>query len=116
MVEDLTLIQDFTELVLSVSVSLHLTDDERDTAFWCGFHPDDHIRLLPYSPDIPPHFEDVFTKARTVFSYKPEPVYMPIPSLLPRYLHPSFLRCPPLNPIPLPNALPKFAAPRLRPR
>ncbi|KAN0136934.1 hypothetical protein V8E53_005375 [Lactarius tabidus] len=92
-----------------------LTDDERNTAFWCGFHPDNCIRLLPYSPDIPPHFKNVFTKAQTVFLYKPEPVYMPIhvpASPLPTPLFPSL---PTSEPHPSPKHPPKICRPASAP-
>ena len=47
-----------------------LTSEERNTTYWCGFHPDDRSRLLPYPPSTPPHFEDIFTSTCTAFSAK----------------------------------------------
>src|SRR6266571_4026223 len=55
----------------------HLSEEERDAAFWYGFHPDDREvlrpRLLgknPFQPcEVPFHFEDVFSCARGAFAY-----------------------------------------------
>jgi hypothetical protein len=107
--------EQFLALSKAMTLACYLTDDERDTAFWCGFHPDDHIRLLPYSPDTPPHFEDVFTMARTVFSYKPEPVYMPIP--VPASPLPTSLLPPPptSEPHPSPERSPEICRPASAP-
>jgi hypothetical protein len=68
-------------LVLSelMTITGFLTSDERDTAFWCGFHLDDRRVLQPHSLDTPLHFEDVFMSARAAFAYKSEPAYMPLP-------------------------------------
>ncbi|KAH9080264.1 hypothetical protein EDB83DRAFT_2513179 [Lactarius deliciosus] len=56
----------------------HLSEDERDAAFWYGFHHDDREvlrpRLLgknPFQPsNIPFHFEDVLSCARAAFAYE----------------------------------------------
>jgi hypothetical protein len=106
--------EQFLALSEAMTLARYLTDDERDTAFWCGFHPVDRIRLLPYSPDIPPHFEDVFTKARKVFSYIPEPTYMPIS--IPA--SPLPISPPPLNvaiPYPSPERPPEIRRPASAP-
>ncbi|KAH9171756.1 hypothetical protein EDB89DRAFT_2070530 [Lactarius sanguifluus] len=55
----------------------HLSEEERDAAFWYGFHPDDREVLRPrllgknplQPPDVPFHFEDVFRCARAAFAY-----------------------------------------------
>ncbi|KAH9044889.1 hypothetical protein EDB83DRAFT_2677265 [Lactarius deliciosus] len=55
----------------------HLTKEDRNAAFWYGFHPEDREvlwpRLLgknPFQPsDVPFHFEDVFVCARGAFAY-----------------------------------------------
>ncbi|KAI9449530.1 hypothetical protein BJY52DRAFT_247104 [Lactarius psammicola] len=55
----------------------HLTEEDRDTAFWCGFHPEDREvlrpRLIGKNPlqphGIPFHFEDVLSCARGAFAY-----------------------------------------------
>ncbi|KAH8978209.1 hypothetical protein EDB83DRAFT_2537582 [Lactarius deliciosus] len=65
--------EDFLEL----KAERHLTEDDRNAAFWYGFHPDDREvvwpRLLsknPFQPsDVPFHFEDVFVCARAAFTY-----------------------------------------------
>ncbi|KAH9158549.1 hypothetical protein EDB89DRAFT_2085856 [Lactarius sanguifluus] len=56
----------------------HLSGEERDAAFWYGFHPDDRQILQPrllgknhfQPPDIPFHFEDVLGCARAAFAYE----------------------------------------------
>src|SRR6266702_4109757 len=53
-----------------------ITDDERDSAFWYGFHPDDREALSPrliakhpdQSIDQPYSLEDVYKAARAVFT------------------------------------------------
>ncbi|KAH9170961.1 hypothetical protein EDB89DRAFT_1224214 [Lactarius sanguifluus] len=55
----------------------HLTEEDRNAAFWYGFHPEDckvlWPRLLgknPFQPsDVPFHFEDVFVCTRGAFAY-----------------------------------------------
>ncbi|KAH9161209.1 hypothetical protein EDB89DRAFT_2080811 [Lactarius sanguifluus] len=55
----------------------HLTEEDRDAAFWYGFHPEDREVLRPrllgknpfQLPDVPFHFEDVFGCARAAFAY-----------------------------------------------
>ncbi|KAH9036250.1 hypothetical protein EDB84DRAFT_1577837 [Lactarius hengduanensis] len=55
----------------------HMSEEERDTAFWYGFHPEDRKVIQPrllgknpfQPPDIPFHFEDVFVCARAAFAY-----------------------------------------------
>ncbi|KAH9010537.1 hypothetical protein EDB84DRAFT_1570395 [Lactarius hengduanensis] len=55
----------------------HLSEEERDAAFWYGFHPEDRKVIQPrllgknpfQPPDIPFHFEDVFVCARAAFAY-----------------------------------------------
>ncbi|KAH9029397.1 hypothetical protein EDB85DRAFT_1528554, partial [Lactarius pseudohatsudake] len=55
----------------------HLSEEERDAAFWYGFHPEDRQVLQPrllsknplQPPDVPFHFEDVFGCARAAFAY-----------------------------------------------
>ncbi|KAH9164719.1 hypothetical protein EDB89DRAFT_389163 [Lactarius sanguifluus] len=55
----------------------HLSEEERDAAFWYGFHSEDRevlrprlISKNPFQPsDIPFHFEDVFVCARAAFAY-----------------------------------------------
>lgn len=54
----------------------HLSEEECDAAFWCGFHPGDREVLRPCllgknpfrSPDIPFHLEVVFGCARAAFA------------------------------------------------
>ncbi len=56
-----------------------ITDDERNSAFWYGFHPDDQdklsTRLVAKFPDQaigqPYGFEDVFKIARVIFASSP---------------------------------------------
>ncbi|KAH9010231.1 hypothetical protein EDB85DRAFT_2161690 [Lactarius pseudohatsudake] len=56
----------------------HLSEVERDAAFWCGFHPKDRSRLrppllakYPYQPDDDPFpFADVLSCARAAFAYR----------------------------------------------
>ncbi|KAH9169769.1 hypothetical protein EDB89DRAFT_1389991 [Lactarius sanguifluus] len=76
----------------------HLSEEERDAAFWYGFHPDDcqvlRPRLLgknPFQPpDIPFHFEVVFSCARAAFAYDD---YFPSPwSHAKQFESPSFRR------------------------
>ncbi|KAI9433802.1 hypothetical protein BJY52DRAFT_1198427 [Lactarius psammicola] len=58
-----------------------LTAEERDAAFWSGFHPDDRndlwLHLLAKThcqpSDAPFHFQDVVTCALTVFAYTTAP-------------------------------------------
>ncbi|KAH9160147.1 hypothetical protein EDB89DRAFT_2236104 [Lactarius sanguifluus] len=82
----------------------HLSEEERDAAFWYGFHPDDcqvlRPRLLgknPFQPpDIPFHFEVVFSCARAAFAYDD---YFPSPwSHAKQFESPSFRRV--VEPIP----------------
>ncbi|KAH9031601.1 hypothetical protein EDB83DRAFT_2678375 [Lactarius deliciosus] len=55
----------------------HLTEDDRNAAFWYGFHPEDREILWPrlfgknplQPPDVPFRFEDVFRCARAAFAY-----------------------------------------------
>ncbi|KAH9009742.1 hypothetical protein EDB84DRAFT_1571028 [Lactarius hengduanensis] len=55
----------------------HLSEEERDAAFWYGFHPEDRKVVWPrllgknplQPPDVPFHFEDVFDCARAAFAY-----------------------------------------------
>ncbi|KAI9437893.1 hypothetical protein BJY52DRAFT_1217529 [Lactarius psammicola] len=55
----------------------YLTEEDRDAAFWCGFHPEDRKALQPrligknpiQPPDTPFYFEDVFHCARAAFAY-----------------------------------------------
>ncbi|KAH9178278.1 hypothetical protein EDB89DRAFT_2064059 [Lactarius sanguifluus] len=55
----------------------HLSEEERDAAFWYGFHPLDREVLQPrllgknplQPPDIPFHFDVVFSCARAAFAY-----------------------------------------------
>ncbi|KAH9010326.1 hypothetical protein EDB85DRAFT_2161497 [Lactarius pseudohatsudake] len=55
----------------------HLSEEERDAAFWYGFHPEDRQVLQPrllsknplQPPDIPFHFEDIFCCARGAFAF-----------------------------------------------
>ncbi|KAH9036804.1 hypothetical protein EDB85DRAFT_2203617 [Lactarius pseudohatsudake] len=55
----------------------HLSEEERNTAFWYGFHPLDREVLQPrllgknpsQPPDVPFHFEDVLSRARAAFAY-----------------------------------------------
>ncbi|KAH9170473.1 hypothetical protein EDB89DRAFT_2188133 [Lactarius sanguifluus] len=55
----------------------HLSEEERDAAFWYGFHPDDREVLWPHllgknpfqPSDIPFHFKDVFVCAQAAFAY-----------------------------------------------
>ncbi|KAI9437403.1 hypothetical protein BJY52DRAFT_602411 [Lactarius psammicola] len=55
----------------------HLTEEDRDAAFWRGFHPEDCKVLWPrligknpiQPPDTPFYFEDVFHCARAAFAY-----------------------------------------------
>ncbi|KAH9032125.1 hypothetical protein EDB85DRAFT_2289843 [Lactarius pseudohatsudake] len=62
----------------------HLSEEERDAAFWYGFHPEDRQVLQPrllsknplQPPDVPFHFEDVFGCARAAFAYNS---YFPSP-------------------------------------
>ncbi|KAH9009240.1 hypothetical protein EDB85DRAFT_2246661 [Lactarius pseudohatsudake] len=62
----------------------HLSEEERNTAFWYGFHPEDRQVLQPrllsknplQPPDVPFHFEDVFGCARAAFAYNS---YFPSP-------------------------------------
>jgi hypothetical protein len=69
----------FLALSKSMTLARYLSSDKRDTAFWCGFHLDDRRVLQPHSLDTPRHFEDVFMSAWSAFSYKPKPMYMPLP-------------------------------------
>ncbi|KAH9049567.1 hypothetical protein EDB84DRAFT_1556168 [Lactarius hengduanensis] len=56
----------------------HLSEVERDAAFWCGFHPKDRSRLrspllakYPYQLDDDPFpFADVLSCARAAFAYR----------------------------------------------
>ncbi|KAH9007841.1 hypothetical protein EDB84DRAFT_1599672 [Lactarius hengduanensis] len=55
----------------------HMSEEERDAAFWYGFHPEDRKVIQPrllgknpfQPPDIPFHFKDVFVCARAAFAY-----------------------------------------------
>ncbi|KAI9452655.1 hypothetical protein BJY52DRAFT_1214495 [Lactarius psammicola] len=55
----------------------HLTEEDRDAAFWHGFHPEDREvlrpRLIGKNPlqphGVPFHFEDVLSCARGAFAY-----------------------------------------------
>ncbi|KAI9439109.1 hypothetical protein H4582DRAFT_2056950 [Lactarius indigo] len=55
----------------------HMSEEERDAAFWCGFHPEDREALLPrlfgknpFQPnDVPFHFKVVYGCARAAFAY-----------------------------------------------
>ncbi|KAH9025361.1 hypothetical protein EDB83DRAFT_2319901 [Lactarius deliciosus] len=57
----------------------HLTAEERNVAFFYGFHPDDHTKLrlhliskAPYQSNHRPfYFEDVFMSAHTAFAQEP---------------------------------------------
>ena len=56
----------------------HLSEEDRDAAFWCGFHPVDHEALRsrlhgkhPFQPlDISFPFEDIFGYTCGAFSYE----------------------------------------------
>ena len=69
--------RDFMCYSLPLVHSHHLTAEDRDAAFWSGFHPIEREVLLPRvlakSPlqpvDIPFHFEDVFDSACAAFAY-----------------------------------------------
>ncbi|KAH9083399.1 hypothetical protein EDB83DRAFT_2511721 [Lactarius deliciosus] len=75
----------------------HLSEEERDAAFWYGFHPDDREVLRPrllgknplQPPDVPFHFEDVFGCARAVFAYDD---YFPSPWSHAKQFEPPSLR------------------------
>ena|SRR6266404_6575610 len=64
-------------LVLSKPLvqSRHLTDEEHDMAFWCGFHPDDQALMRPRLIAQHPHhptgqpfsYKDVLRVARAEF-------------------------------------------------
>ncbi|KAH9169727.1 hypothetical protein EDB89DRAFT_2231116 [Lactarius sanguifluus] len=64
----------------------HLTEEDRNAAFWYGFHPKDRevlrphlIGKNPFQPsDVPFHFKDIFVCARGTFAYG---------NLLPPWLH-----------------------------
>ena len=102
--------EEFLALSRTMILTRFLTDDERDTAFWCGFHPSDCMKLLPDQPSFAPDFVEVFRKARTVFSYEahpiPAPPSCPSPSpsppltsiAVPIPLHPAALNPSPENP------------------
>jgi hypothetical protein len=94
-------------LVLSklMTITGFLTSNERNTAFWCGFHLDDRRVLQPHALDTPLHFEDVFMSARAAFSYKSEPAYMPL--LIPTSMPP--------NSSPIPLAAPPHPSPKRPP-
>ncbi len=55
----------------------HLSEEERDAAFWYGFHPEDRKVLQPrllgknhFQPrEVPFPFEDVFGCTRGAFAY-----------------------------------------------
>jgi len=57
----------------------HLTADERNLAFWCGFHPNDCSKLwlhllakIPYQPKNAPFcVKNVLTSAHAAFAHKP---------------------------------------------
>ncbi|KAF8256931.1 hypothetical protein EI94DRAFT_1819666 [Lactarius quietus] len=98
-----------------MSVTGYLTSEERDTAFWAGFHPDDRSTLQPHSLKSPLHFEDVFMSARTAFMYEPPQLHqlkLPEPDFK-RKLHANELG--PLtsdsirHPIPIPAPIPSPA-------
>ncbi|KAH9167494.1 hypothetical protein EDB89DRAFT_125211 [Lactarius sanguifluus] len=75
----------------------HLTEEDRNAAFWYGFHPEDREvlwpRLLgknPFQPsDIPFHFEDVLSCARAAFAYDD---YFPSPWSHAKQFEPPSLR------------------------
>ncbi|KAH9002524.1 hypothetical protein EDB83DRAFT_2602367 [Lactarius deliciosus] len=75
----------------------HLSEEERDAVFWCGFHLEDRKVLQPrllgknpfQSPDIPFHFEDVFGCARAAFAYND---YFPSPWSHAKQFKPPSLR------------------------
>ncbi|KAH9028800.1 hypothetical protein EDB84DRAFT_1579281 [Lactarius hengduanensis] len=85
----------------------HLSEEERNTAFWYGFHPEDREVLRPrllgknpfQPPDAPFHFEDVFSCARAAFAYDD---YFPSPwSHVKQFQSPSVRREQPVvEPIP----------------
>ncbi|KAF8269087.1 hypothetical protein EI94DRAFT_1799579 [Lactarius quietus] len=53
-----------------MSLNGYLTDEERDTAFWAGFHPNDRSTLCPHLLNYPLHFADVFSSARIAFTWE----------------------------------------------
>ncbi|KAH9031400.1 hypothetical protein EDB83DRAFT_1843220 [Lactarius deliciosus] len=75
----------------------HLSEEERDAAFWYGFHPGDREVLRPrllgknplQPPDVPFHFEDVFGCARAAFAYDD---YFPSPWSHAKQFEPPSLR------------------------
>ncbi|KAH9021343.1 hypothetical protein EDB85DRAFT_2293531 [Lactarius pseudohatsudake] len=84
----------------------HLSEEERNTAFWYGFHPEDREVLQPrllgknpsQPPDVPFHFEDVLSCARAAFAYVD---YFPLWSHAKQFQSPSVRREQPVvEPIP----------------
>ncbi|KAH9010335.1 hypothetical protein EDB85DRAFT_2161436 [Lactarius pseudohatsudake] len=85
----------------------HLSEEERDAAFWYGFHPEDRKVVWPrllgknplQPPDVPFHFEDVFDCARAAFAYDN---YFPSPWSHAKQFEPLSLRReqPVVEPIP----------------
>ncbi|KAI9448727.1 hypothetical protein BJY52DRAFT_305352 [Lactarius psammicola] len=69
--------RDFLCLSAPIVHSGHLTEEDRDAAFWHGFHPEDRSKLWPrligknplQPHGIPFHFEDVLSCARGTFAY-----------------------------------------------